>query len=183
MDTIEFFMRTAPGERLQGDRLRRLLREWIERTGRASGLVDIEVSPEGDDAVARLRSERRVYEVHLRHEGGTEARRLIVDASTWVMPELPQRWWAWLAGLAAGLLGLVVTWTWLDEALVLYVVGLIGSVMLALTVANATWRRTVADRIRRATEDAGGQQPAREYLEELDAVLRADERVEHLTEH
>jgi len=182
MDTIELFMRTAPGERLQGDRLRRLLQAWIERTGRASNLEDLQTSPDGDDAVARLRQDRRVYEVRLHHEGGAEAHRLLVDAATWVLPELPRRRGAWLLGLAVGLLGLLVTYTWLDQPAVVYVLGTVASALLAVVVARAAWRSTVVNRVRRATEEAGGQQPASEVLAELDAVIREDERVERVTE-
>lgn len=182
MDTIELFMRPEPGERLHGERLRRLLREWIERTGRAAGLVDVQSSVEGDDAVARIREDRRVLEVRLHQEGGDLAHRLLVDASTWVMPELPPRRTAWVAGLVAGLLGLLVTWTLLDAAAVTALVGTIASVLLAVVVANTVWRRTVTRRVRQATDEAGGQRPASAYLSELDEVIRRDDRVESVSE-
>lgn len=123
-----------------------------------------------------------MLEVRLHQEGGEQGHRLVVDASTWVMPELPPRHTAWLAGLGAGLLGLLVTWTWLDVVFVSWLVGTIASALLAVVVANTVWRRTVRRRVRRATEEAGGQQPASAYLSELDEVIRRDDRVETITE-
>lgn len=182
MDSIELFLHRSPDERLVGERLVELLKDWIGRTPQGDRLVDVELGPDGQQAVARLQEEERVVEVRLHHEGGPESHRLSLDAWTWVLPTLPSRRVAWLAGLGAGLVGLLITWIWLSQTLVGFVMGTVASALLAVLVANLAWNSTVMRRIRKATDASGGQKPARSYLAELSEILHQDSRVETLTE-